>query len=1609
MPTLSSGVYQIATGENLAWFANAVNSGSQTIKGKLTADIQLNYSGSTSNEWTPIGTSSKPFKGLFDGDGHTISGVYINSVNDYQGLFGCVILPEKEYPADVIDPDVMVSTTTVGIQNLNVTDSVIIGKQNIGGIVGYASELGIKNCSFSGSVLGTSNSVGGIIGWASSDVTVVQSHSSGSVTGNQRVGGIAGYQNGNSVVTTSYSDAEVQGTLNVGGITGTLSSSFLEGCFFLGSLSANDRAGGIAGYSAFGTIKGVYADAEMTVLPAADDAGGAVGVIFDGKYGSVFYNYDKSGLDGPVGAARTSSEMQASSFIKELNAAKVFYCFDYTNINSGYPVLVWMIASDVWLGELSKPTLSGSTYLISKPSELAWFSALVNGKLSGYNANPSANARVTDDLLMNLNLNDDSFSAVEWTPIGTSEYPYTGTFDGGGYNIAGLYTDRQSGENSTNTGLFGYIGTGTVKNTIVIDGKISGTENVGGIAGYLYGGTIQNCCCASEVSGKKAVGGIVGFIGYNTSSSCTVSLNCMLGTVEGVSDGGDESDLMNVGGIVGYNNRATIDRCFTYGKINAPLARNVGGLIGYNSNGTLTSSYNTSLYVLGKTYIGGLVGMNNNSTVNYCYTSGKVSGTGSTNIGIAFGYTTGSVSSNSYDSTYMTLSLTNTDGAVSKTQSQMTGASSVSNMGLSSGNYTAKADDTYFYYFPQLSAFTYSSYKVVKNGSFESVKRVRDIYNARVQIDGRADTYYETLSDAVSYAQEQTHLITPTVCLVRDTVLDSTVDVTGTVRLFSEENITLTRNSTLKSAMFNVTGSLTVGSDVYGNDSAPYLTVDGNAVLAKQSAFTVQTGGKLCFESGIKVANFKSANSVRGAVISNQGDLKISGGVFGDLFKPNIGLSSGGVIYSYEGNAEISGGLFEYNEANQGAVIYNNDGYAEIKGGLFRLNTGVALGGVSVSYGIYAQTVIGGKAEMMNNSSSQGGAVSAQNYSVSEIAGGTITANTASSTGGAVHIKTGAEVVVSGGNIYSNTSNGSGKGIYTESTLTLKGKAQIDSNNDVYLPAGNTLSIEERLTCQGFAAVVTPETYAEGTVVLDGEAMMSNYRKIGVSNSAWHTLADGTITSSEGTAVAKVDKSGTGSVEYVSLASAFASVESGEDAIIVLLADTSLNSEIKVNGNVTLLCDDNTSFSITRDGSYNGVMFNVMPDAVLHLGESINDSDQQSRADFKSGTEDIAEGLIIIDGGKTATGVTGKASINVQYNAELYMHEGAIIQNGLNPETSATDTGIINVSGTMYMFGGTIRNNSAFSGAICVMASGNLNTYGGVIHDNTSVRGGSAVYALGTVTRFVHSYEYKYIETLYDSENPDVIIGQSEPVKVSTTKTDIYVDKDNNVFLSDNMIYTGISSSEIFIRNIDDAPPETDVERCVITLSPEQYTVGAVAVTGEDVAGSYMYFDFSADGYYITSAGLIGINKLVLKDTSAFSIKRPENFISGFNLGKSTPTLTFSEFKNNKTNVKFYKESGTGLRNSDLLTTGMKIRLLDSKSAVIDELTIVVYGDINSDCQIDGQDAVIIRAIAGGMLSESNITSARMEASDVNRDSEITDIDAETAEECGIGLQTIEQ
>ena len=138
---------------------------------------------------------------------------------------------------------------------------------------------------------------------------------------------------------------------------------------------------------------------------------------------------------------------------------------------------------------------SGSPYQIGTKAELYWFAALVNGELGGETPNASANAVLT----ANITVTNET-----WTPIGNDSYnPYTGTFDGQGHTISGLYFNDGS---ASYVGLFGY-NKGTIKNVGVVDSYFYGNQYVGGVCGGNEG-TITGCYNTGKVSGSSYGGGV---------------------------------------------------------------------------------------------------------------------------------------------------------------------------------------------------------------------------------------------------------------------------------------------------------------------------------------------------------------------------------------------------------------------------------------------------------------------------------------------------------------------------------------------------------------------------------------------------------------------------------------------------------------------------------------------------------------------------------------------------------------------------------------------------------------------------------------------------------------------------------------------------------------------------------------------------------------------------------------------------------------------------------------------------------------------------------------------------------------------------------------------
>jgi hypothetical protein len=205
-----------------------------------------------------------------------------------------------------------------------------------------------------------------------------------------------------------------------------------------------------------------------------------------------------------------------------------------------------------------------------------------------------------------------SAGSSNWTAIGA--YPYfTGSYDGGGYTISNLTINRPS---NNYQGLFGNINNypNAIKNVGIVNCDIKGKDCVGGVVGENYSGTVENCYATGNVSGSEGVGGVAG---YNN------------GTVENCYATGNVSGSKGVGGVVGENG-STVKNCYATGNVtgNVSGSEDVGGVAGYNS-GTVENCYATGNVSSSGSYVGGVVGLNYEGTVKNCYATGNVSSSGS--------------------------------------------------------------------------------------------------------------------------------------------------------------------------------------------------------------------------------------------------------------------------------------------------------------------------------------------------------------------------------------------------------------------------------------------------------------------------------------------------------------------------------------------------------------------------------------------------------------------------------------------------------------------------------------------------------------------------------------------------------------------------------------------------------------------------------------------------------------------------------------------------------------------------------------------------------------------------------------------------------------------
>lgn len=202
---------------------------------------------------------------------------------------------------------------------------------------------------------------------------------------------------------------------------------------------------------------------------------------------------------------------------------------------------------------------------------------------------------------------------------------FTGTFNGAGYSITGLYINRP---NSSNVSIFGSVASsGQIENLTVSGGSIIGGTNVGGIVGTLADtASVTNATSSVSVTGVQAVGGLAG-----SASDGTIVSNAVVT--------GDMTALpasYYVGGLVGYG-RGTVSHATSSGTITANNGSyDIGGLVGYSEIAAMISDSNSSETITSSSTIGnvgGLVGINYHDITNSYFTGSLDGGPGSTSIG----------------------------------------------------------------------------------------------------------------------------------------------------------------------------------------------------------------------------------------------------------------------------------------------------------------------------------------------------------------------------------------------------------------------------------------------------------------------------------------------------------------------------------------------------------------------------------------------------------------------------------------------------------------------------------------------------------------------------------------------------------------------------------------------------------------------------------------------------------------------------------------------------------------------------------------------------------------------------------------------------------------
>ena len=567
--------------------------------------------------WSPVGPASGAgsFRGMFDGNGHTISNLTVNRpLTDYVGLFGYLNTTAiNDLKLENIHLHANNYAALLAGYGLNTllerisTDGALLAHGSyVGGVLGWGNQAFLHRVSSEVHAIGA-NHVGGLAGWISSAVSAIyHSSSRGTLEGITYVAGLVGYLQGG-LITDSYSRADVRGTSQVGGLVGVSGYT-------------------ISGGSTDAFIYRSYSDGLVEGTGA--QVGGLLGHFVRGGVEDAYWDMDTSSQTNSArGTGLTTAEMRQETSFPFFNFTTLWRIEEGVDTPGFRDLSVYAPPAPVTLDELTGDGSPGSPFLIHNLDELA---AMRLGLTNHFRL--VANIDASSTVIWN--------EGRGWAPVGTDSgaSSFRGTLDGGGFSISNLVINRPR---TSYAGLFGYVQSAAISNLSLSGVQICGFWGVGSLAGQAMVNTELSHCAGSGfvLARGSHVGGLAGwFSGQALDGRGNVRLR-------------GESHIAGLFGRVSTAS-STIRQSLALGEVSG--ADYAGGLVGYLQGGTISNCY-SRVAVSGTNYVGGLVGesgytISGGSTdgmIRQSYSAGPVTGAG-VNVGGLLGRFIRGTVTNSY-------------------------------------------------------------------------------------------------------------------------------------------------------------------------------------------------------------------------------------------------------------------------------------------------------------------------------------------------------------------------------------------------------------------------------------------------------------------------------------------------------------------------------------------------------------------------------------------------------------------------------------------------------------------------------------------------------------------------------------------------------------------------------------------------------------------------------------------------------------------------------------------------------------------------------------------------------------------------------------------------